>query len=25
LGLVPFIADITPANVAAHLEQNKLL
>jgi dethiobiotin synthetase len=25
LGLVPFIADITPADVAAHLEQNKLL
>ena len=25
LGLVPFIANITPADVAAHLEQNKLL
>lgn len=25
LGLVPFIANITPADVATHLEQNKLL
>jgi dethiobiotin synthetase len=25
LGLVPFMANITPADVAAHLEQNKLL